>query len=297
MNFLAFKYFNEVAKVQSIRRAADRLHVAPSAVSRQLVQLEHSLGTPLLERTNTGVQLTAAGTMVERYTEGMFRELDQLRATIHDFKGLKEGTVKLSVIEGMVAGMLPKAMADFSSAHPAINFTVLTDSTDHIIEALIRNETDIGIIFGGKPRPEIEIIAEHAEPVMCLVAKSHPFARRRSITLAELCGEKLALPVTSFGLRQAFDAAVRRARLKPDIVLTANTLELIKNFATSGAAVTIAPALAATREMAQGRLKAVPIKDAELMSSSVALCIHKDRPLSYAARAFLGALRSGFEDA
>lgn len=294
MNFLAFRYFNEVAHAQSIRRAADRLHVAPSAISRQLVQLEHSLGTPLLERTNTGVQLTAAGAMVERYTQGMFRELDQLRATIRDFKGLKEGEVKLSAIEGVVSTLLPGALAGFSASHPAIRFTVLTDSTDRIVEALIRNETDIGIIFGSKPRPEIEIISEYAEPVMCLVAKTHKFARRRSITLAEMCDEKIALPVASFGLRQSFDVAIRRARLKPDIVLTSNTLELIKSYAASGGAVTIAPTLAAAREMAQGRLKAIPIADTELMRSSVSLCIHKDRPLSYAASAFLHALSGDF---
>ncbi len=295
MNFLAFRYFNEVARTKSIRRAADRLHIAPSAVSRQLVQLEHSLGTPLLERTNIGVQLTAAGVMVERYTQNMFRDLDQLQATIKDFKGLQEGEVKLAVIEGVISGFLPRVVAEFTERYPAILFTVLSDSTDRIIEALIRNEADIGIVFNAKSRPEIQVISEHTEPVMCLMSNAHPFAERKSLTLAEICSQPIALPVGSFGLRQIFETAAFRQKLRPRVVLTANTLELIKNFAIAGGTLTIAPKMAAMKEVSQGLLKAVPIDDDALISATSAICIHRDRPLSYAATEFLKKISGDFE--
>ncbi len=294
MNFLAFRYFNEVAKTKSIRRAADRLHIAPSAVSRQLVQLEHSLGTPLLERTNIGVQLTAAGAMVERYTLGMFRELEQLQAMINDFKGLQEGEVKLGVIEGVISGFLPRAITEFSAKFPAISFTVQSDSTDRIVEALIRNEIDIGIVFNAKSRPEIQTVAEQLDPVMCLVSKAHKFAGRASLTLAEICSQPIALPVASFGLRQVFEAAAARAKLTPRIVVTANTLELIKSLAAAGGMLTICPVLAAAKELTNGSLKAIPIEEAGLASAAAAICIHRDRPLSYAATAFLQKISGEF---
>lgn len=65
MNLNSYKYFNEVAETGSIRRVADRLHVAPSAVSRQIPLLEHSFGAMLLERSNTGIRLPTAGKMLE----------------------------------------------------------------------------------------------------------------------------------------------------------------------------------------------------------------------------------------
>lgn len=296
MNFLAFRYFNEVAKAKSIRRAADRLHIAPSAVSRQLMQLEHSLGTPLLERTNIGVELTPAGAIVEQYTRGMFRDLAHLQALIQDFKNLKEGEVSLWVIEGIISNFLPRAMAEFNQSHPSIKFRVQADSTDRIIEALIRNEADIGVVFNARPRQEIEIMAEYTEPVVCLMAKTHEFAGRASVSVAEICTQSIALPLTSFGLRQIFEAAVQRQKLKPRVSLTSNTLELTKTFASAGHAVTISPLLAAIKDVELGQLVAVAISDREFAAATAAVCVHRDRPLSYAASAFLRKLKADFNN-
>ena len=294
MNFVAFKYFNEVAKTGSIRRAADRLHVAPSAVSRQLAQLEQRLGTPLLERTNTGIKLTPAGVMVENYTLGMFHDLERLQATIKDFKGLQEGEVKLWVMEGIISNFLPRVISSFNERYPAIQFTVFSDSTDRIVEALIRNEADIGVVYNARPRPEIEIIAQHKEPVMCLMAPTHPFAARRSVTLADICGQSIALPFSSFGLRQIFEQAVLRQKLTATVTLSSSTIELTKSMTVLGRTLTIAPALAARNEIQQGLLKAVPIDDVEFAGVTSAICIHHDRPLSYAAAAFLEKIAGAF---
>jgi DNA-binding transcriptional LysR family regulator len=294
MNFVAFKYFNEVAKTKSIRRAADRLHIAPSAVSRQLVQLEHGFGAPLLERSNVGIELTPAGVMVERYTLGVFHDLERLQASIRDFKGLQEGEVKLCVIEGVISGFLPRVISEFNEHYPAITFTVMSDSTDRIIEALIRNEADIGAVYNSRPRPEIEVVAEHAEPVMCLVAKDHPLATRASVSLAELCEMQIALPVSSFGLRQVFDRAIEQRGLKPCVTVTANTLELTRKMALTGRMATIGPALSAMKEIQQGLFKTVMIEEPEFAQAKSMICVHRDRPLSYAAIEFLKKISKEF---
>ncbi len=102
MNLNTYKYFNEVAETGSIRRAADRLHIAPSAISRQIALLEHSLGVMLLERTNSGIRLTPAGMMLERFTRKICRDLDRIHESIKNLKGLREGEVKIWVIEAVV---------------------------------------------------------------------------------------------------------------------------------------------------------------------------------------------------
>jgi len=296
MNFVAFKYFHEVVKAKSIRRAADRLHVAPSAVSRQLVQLEHRLGTPLLERTNIGVALTPAGMLVERYTVGMFRDLDQLQASIRDYRGLQQGEVKLCIMEGIIAGFLPRVITEFQLQYPEIRFTVISESSDRMIEALIRDEADIAVVYNARPRPEIEVIAEHAEPVMCLMAKHHPLAHRASITLAEICALPIALPTSDFGLRQLFERAVASRKLAGNVVLTANTLELTHKMARAGRVVTIGPALCAANDIQAGFLKAIPIAEAEFAVVRSMICVHRDRTLSYAASGFLKKISAEFEN-
>lgn len=297
MNLNTYRYFNEVAETRSIRRAADRLHVAPSAISRQIAILERTLGSLLLERTNTGIQLTPAGLVLERYTRHMFRDLERVEESIKNMKGLRLGEVKIWVIEGLLLDFLPRAISEFNEEFPAIKFSVYSESSDRIIEAIMRDETDIGIVFNPKGRPSIEIVAQYSEPVMCLAHPAHPFVGRDSVSLAEICSQQVSLPVASFGLRQLIDQAISKQRLTPDILVSTNHLEMTKAMAMAGKTLAIAPALAARKELMEGRLAAIPISDPEFAAATSAVCVHRDRRLSYAAAEFLKRLVSAFQAA
>lgn len=295
MNLNTYRYFNEVAETRSIRRAADRLHIAPSAISRQIAILEHSMGTMLLERTNVGIQLTPAGIILERFTRHMFRDLDRVRESITSLKGLRVGEVKIWVIEGMLMDFIPNTIAEFNQQFPAIKFTVDTASSDRIAEALTRDEADIGIVYNARKRPGIEALAEYTEAAVCLVSPEHEFAGRKSLSLSEICSRPIALPVSSFGLRQLFDAAAAKARLNPDVLVSTNNLELTKSMAMTGTTLAIAPRLAAHKELASGRLLAIEIEEEEFSAAEAVVCVHRDRQLSYAANEFLKCLVKAFK--
>lgn len=290
MRFLTLKYFNAVAKLGSIRKAADRLHVAPSAVSRQIAQLEHELDAVLFERSKSGVRLTAAGEVLARQSHRIFRDLDRARAGIDDLRGLRRGEVSLWVIEGFVTGLLPSILAEFQRRYPAVAFKVQTASTDRITEALLEDEADIGITFNASPRAEIETIAEFPEPISCLVAGDHKYAGRKSLTLEEICKEPLALPDHSFGIRQSFERTVARHKLVPRVLVTTNSLELTNTMAVTGQFIAFKPALAVITQLGSGQLRAIPVADAELASARSSISVHRDRPLSHAAQEFLKLL-------
>lgn len=286
MRFLTLRYFNEVAKLGSIRKAADRLHVAPSAVSRQIAQLEHEVDAILFERSKNGVQLTAAGEVLARRSHGIFRDLERARTGIDDLRGLRRGEVNLWVIEGFISGLLPDILANFHHRYPAVTFNVQTGSTDRIVEALLEDEADVGITFNAIPRAEIETIAEFVEPVSCLVAPTHEYADRASLTLEDICKQPLALPEHSFGLRQFFDRAVAERRLTTHVLVTTNSLELTKAMAATGQVIAFMPALTVIHELATGSLLAIPISDPGFASARSSVNVHRDRPLSHAAQEF-----------
>ncbi|MET0969505.1 MAG: LysR family transcriptional regulator [Tardiphaga sp.] len=290
MRFLTLRYFNEVARLGSIRKAADRLHVAPSAISRQISQLEHEVDAVLFERSKNGLQLTAAGEVLARRSYGIFRDLDRARAGIDDLRGLRRGEVSVWVIEGFISGLLPGILADFNRRFPNVTFRVQTGSTDRIVEALLEDEADIGMTFNAAPRAEIETVAEFIEPVSCLVAPSHDYADRTSLTLEDICRQPLALPEHSFGLRQFFDKAVAERGLTARVFLTTNSLELTKTMAATGQVIAFMPALTVIHELATGSLRAVPINDAGFASARSSVNVHRDRPLSHAAQEFLKIL-------
>jgi DNA-binding transcriptional LysR family regulator len=290
VRFLTLRYFNEVARLGSIRKAADRLHVAPSAVSRQIAQLEHEVDAVLFERSKGGVQLTVAGEVLARHSHGIFRDLDRAQTGIDELRGLRRGEVSLWVIEGIVSDLLPGVLARFHDKYPGVSFKVNTASSDRIIEALLADEADIGITFNAPRRVEIEVVGEFIEPIYCLVSATHEFASRASLTLADICSTPLALSEHSFGLRQIFERAVIERRLKPRIVVTTNSLELTKTMAATGKAVTFMPALTVIRELATGSLRAIPVSEPEFVSGRSSISVHRDRPLPHAAQEFLKVL-------
>ncbi len=290
MRFLTLRYFNAVAKLGSIRKAADRLHVAPSALSRQIAQLEHELDTVLFERSKSGVRLTAAGEVLARHSHRIFRDIDRARSGIDDLRGLRRGEVSLWVIEGFVRGVLPDILADFQKRYPAVAFKVQTASTDQIVEALLEDQADIGITFNAAARAEIETIAEFPEPISCLVTPEHHYADRKALSLEEICKEPLALPDQSFGLRQSFERTVTRRKIVPKVILTTNSLELTITMAATGQFIAFKPALTVVSELTSGRLRAIPVTDPEFALAKSSISVHRDRPLSHAAQEFLKLL-------
>src|ERR1700710_342635 len=112
MNHLRFlKYIDEVARVCSIRAAAERLHVAPSAVNRRLLDIEQELGTPIFERLPRGMRLTAAGELFIHYVRDRAAALEQVRSKIEELKGLHRGTIKVAVSQALAPSFLPRAIA------------------------------------------------------------------------------------------------------------------------------------------------------------------------------------------
>lgn len=290
MQLDSLRYFHVTKKCGSIRKAAERLHVAPSAISRQIAKLERECGLPLFERTPSGVSATAAGDVLALHTQSIFRDIGTARSAIEDLKGLRIGEVTIYAMEGMVSHFLPTLFSSFYKRFPNIDFNLVLASTDRIIEAIVRNEADIGITFNAKRRQDVDVVARYAEPVDCLVAPDHPLAGKDAVTLRELACYPLALPNEAFGLRQLVDAAAKRSGIVLDVMLTTNSLELTKAVAAKGTAVAFMPAFTVRAETGRGSLVCVPVADKSFRSAYSDICVHKNRKISSAGQEFLNAL-------
>lgn len=193
MNHVSLRYFVEVADCGSIRQAAQRLHVAPSAVSRQIANLEHDLQAELIERSPGGVTLTAAGALVAEQGRSMFRGFDRIRSLVNDLKQLRRGKLDIFCVEGLATEFLPSAIAAFHAKHPDVSYQVMTAPTDRIAEALLQDECDFGITINLAARPEIRVVASRTETLHAIVSPKHPLARHHSITLEQASQHPAAL--------------------------------------------------------------------------------------------------------
>src|ERR1700729_137680 len=95
MDFTALRYFSETAHSRSVRAASERLHVSPSAISRQIAKLEHELRAPIFDRRAQGMALTPAGEILQAKVEGVMRELDHIKSHVAALRDLQPGTVDI----------------------------------------------------------------------------------------------------------------------------------------------------------------------------------------------------------
>ncbi|MBB3460946.1 LysR family transcriptional regulator [Rhizobium sp. BK377] len=286
MQIRALMYFDELVRTNSMRQAAENLNVAPTAISRQIENLEYHFGAPLVERSARGVKLTAAGELLAARAGRTLRELDHVQQLIEDLKGLQRGRVNIYANGATVANLLAPALAEFSLKYPKLRFAVTITSARAAIEAVNSAEADIAVtLFAPMSGTKVRLRSEIAYDL--ITSPRHPAAARPDIPLKELADYALALPDQSFGFRQAFDALFEKEGLSLDPVFVTSSLEMLKELVLSDAAVTLLPALTVRREIEAGQLRAIPLAGKTSIRTHVDLCVAPDRQLSFAATKLL----------
>ncbi|HEX8049148.1 LysR family transcriptional regulator [Rhizobium sp.] len=283
MQIRALIYFDELVRTNSMRQAAENLNVAPTAISRQIENLEYHFGTPLVERSARGVKLTAAGELLAVRAGRTLRELDHVHQLIEDLKGLQRGRVSVYASGATVANLLAPALAEFSLRYPKLRFEVTITSARSAIEAVNGAEADIAVTLFAPPLSGTKVRLRSEIAYDVIAATSHPLAARKEVSLAELAAHSLAIPDRTFGARQAFDALFEREGLMLDPVFETSSLEMQKELVLRGAAITMLPALTVQREIQAGQLVALPIADGKGIRTPIDLCVAPDRQLSFAA--------------
>jgi len=210
---------------------------------------------------------------------------------VDNLQQLRRGTVRISSMEGAVPRVLFRAVRAFTREHPQITFEVTCGGTEAQITVLLRNECDLSILMDPPPNPEVLVECAISDPVCAVVHPGHRLAKRRSIRLAELVNERLARMDESSVTRTRLDRAALRDRVRLPVLFTVNHSLHTYAFPRREIGVAFGPRHSFVDDVAAGLLVAIPIKNPVLSRSRTALCRHRSRPLSRAAKAFLSVLK------
>ncbi len=266
-----------------MRAASENLNVAPSSISRQIAKLEEELGVPLIERNRSPMKLTEAGELALSYYREFNTQQEAFISQVRDLKGLRGGTVRLAVGEALIGDLLLDVLQRFMSQYPEIRIVMQTAGTADVVGMVLDDEAHMGMVFQPQPDAKIRIRASSDQPLKLIVRPNHPLARRPSVKLAELLGERLALPEPSFRIRQTIGAAESDEHIFLTPVMVSNSLMAMKEFARSGLGVTILPGIAAHSEVEAGLLQAVTIDNAALLHTSASVITRLGRHLPVGA--------------
>jgi DNA-binding transcriptional LysR family regulator len=186
-------YFREVARRLHFRAAAEALGVAQPALSRQIAQLEKSLGLDLLRRTRRKVELTPTGRALLERTEPLLRDLSRLPAELAAVAGGQHGRVRVAFTGLAMATVLPGILREFHRAYPGIKLELNESPTAAQLPALLAGDIDCGFFHPDAPTPALETRTLLREKNGVLLPKDHPLARRATLKLADLADTPFVL--------------------------------------------------------------------------------------------------------
>jgi DNA-binding transcriptional LysR family regulator len=292
----ALRYFSTVAEAGSFRGAAEQLHIAASAINRQITNLEMDLGVQLFERSRgpVGLRLTEAGKILRFRLRSAMNELRIASEEIVALQGLQRGHVTVGVNDGMEINLLPNAIHSFRGLYPNITYGIKVDHTRAILEMLKQGEIDLAV---GYSFPRNEDLLFHSEVTLkmyLLTPLGHHLANRSEITLADLEGADLILPDHSLLLRQTIDTALENQSTRIDPVIETNSIRLIWSLVGRDVGVGIVTGQE-DRGTRQERYEYVKISDGVLPTGLIACCTLANRNLSVAAEAFIASISMAME--
>jgi DNA-binding transcriptional LysR family regulator len=272
------RYADQVARSGSIQKAARELHVAASAINRQILQLEDELGVPLFERLPRGMQLTPSGEAVITMARRWGQDERRLVAEVRRMQGVHQGLVSLVAMDSHSTSVLPRLVAQLSAQHPLVSLSVELASPDDAEVALMGGKADLAAIFNLAPRRELLVLWKSELPLGCVVAPGHPLAQQASVSFQEATVHPVALQSRALTIRRFLEAQYSWLFQAPRRYIESNSLQFVKQLAMGGQHVVFTSELDAAAELADGRLVFVPIRDRSAEPQGISVAVDAARP-------------------
>lgn len=294
INLTASRYFLEVVHLGSIRLAADRLHVSPSAISRQIAKLEREFGETLLDRRSNGVELTAAGKIAADHFGSIIDQVDLIKGEISDLRKLKSGSVSMATVDGISDPYLSEQILAFRKKFPAVDFRLRIRGRERVLEALEKYVCQLGFVYDHFSHPMMEIVGQWRQPLLALVPPSHDLADMRRLTLPDLVDFPCVLPDNSYGIHHLINRAFRKFGGRPTSIMIADQLHFLIRHAIRSNAIVYVPLQAALREIEAGELVPLNLDCADFEHRFIYAIVRRDQRRTPACEAFITMLSSNF---
>ncbi|HEY4552949.1 MAG TPA: LysR family transcriptional regulator [Bacillaceae bacterium] len=293
MELRQIQYFIEVAKREHMTDAADALHVAQSAVSRQIVNLEAELGVNLFIREGRNIRLTPIGRMFLEKMEQAMDVIEQAKREIEECLDPERGTVRIGFPSSLAAYLLPSVISAFRKSHPLVKFQLHQDAYRNLVDSVLKGDIDMAIL-GPLPLEERRVKSEilFVENIVALLSSSHPLAKKPSLSLSELRKDSFVLSPRGYILRDIVVQACRQFGYEPAIMFEGQDIDAIKGLVSAGLGVTLLPEITLVDSLPRATVK-IPIKE-PVVTRNVGVIIPKDRELLPTEQLFYEFLKNFF---
>lgn len=290
LDFVTLRVFKAAVEAQSFVGAAEREHLAASAISRRIADMELRLGIELLRRHDRGVEPTQAGLVLLRHVDSLF---DIVKVTLADLESLTEGRtgeVRIIASMSMITSVLPDYLGRIKRDFRDIDLHVEQANSEDILASLRHGSAEIGFVSGITLPDDLTSYEFFAEPLELVVPRTHPFALRTDgIRFAELDGCDFVTVRDTLALQQLIARKAFGAGIDLRQTTIVDGFDGLLRYVEVGMGMSIIPRFHA-REGARHRdIVTVPLRE-DWAARTTYLCVKSVTALSPAARRVVDAL-------
>lgn len=189
MDLRHLRYLIAVAECGSVRKAAEKLHVAQPAISRQLQDLETELQVRLFERKPRGMVPTRAASALIATAKRTFDNLDEAKQQVRRIAEGEEGLIKIGLLEAVAwGGSVPEAIARFRTARPAVGLQMVVGWSPELVEMVSAGAIDVAFAYVHDPvfEPGIESPLFRQYHMLLAAPTGSSYARQENLMLRDL---------------------------------------------------------------------------------------------------------------
>lgn len=249
--------FREVAELQSVTKAAQKLHLSQPAVTKHIQLLEAQLCVPLFIRSAKGMVLNGSGIIYLQHVQQIAKAHEEITRHLQAPSGLMTGRLRLGSTKTVLAYCLPEILARFKKLYPLAVCDIIEANTDTIIGALLDQRIDLALIEGLCRRPEIQMRTFLEDEIIWIAAPDYPLAKRLDPTVAEVLREPVIVREIGAGSRQFMEQALRQLRIPPtrmNVIQEIPNPEATKRLVMAGLGISFVFRISVEAELAAGKL-------------------------------------------
>jgi DNA-binding transcriptional LysR family regulator len=285
MDLFQLETFLAVAEERSFSRAAARLHRTQPAVSQIIAKLEAQLGEVLLDRASREAKLTDAGEVLREYATKLLNLRTEAAGALSELRELHRGRLNLAANEYTCLYLLP-VLDEFRRLNPRIKVAVQRSLASRIADDVLVHSVEIGVLSFRPEDPQLRSVVVYRDELDFVVNPKNPLAKEQEVLLRQLGTQNFVAHNIASPQRQKVIETFRRHKTPLRINVEMPSLEAVKRFVEMGNGVALVPGLTVQRELANGSLVRVRVKELQL-ERRLRLVYRRQANLSHAALAFL----------
>ncbi|MCC2548397.1 LysR family transcriptional regulator [Hymenobacter sp. BT175] len=284
------RVFQSVARHLSFTKAAQELFITQPAVTKHIRELERSYGQRLFERRGNRVSLTEAGRLLLSHADEVENLHQQLTDQLHSLHDQAAGRLRLGASTTLAQYILPPLLPAFQARYPSIELTMRSGNSEHIAEALLRGQLDLGFVEGQVKNRDLHYeLLLHDELVA--VRRATPAGPPpEPVPLAAVLEQPLVLRERGSGTLEVLEFALRAQQIKLsslNVALYLDNTEGIKSYLEAAPnCLGFVSRRALSKEVEAGQLEIVPVQGLHLSRKLEAVWVQGE-PLSVAAQRLL----------